>query len=125
VWVTHNVALFDSAVLLEEDGDFFLSQARVDASDEEVGTLVDVARVTAAGCLTLTAVALAAAVLARRRNVTASLSVENKDGRTSGQPTARRGRCRSRRGYGCRHHDQRPGSESGNGRRRAGTLLEC
>jgi hexokinase len=75
VWVTHNVALLDSAVLLEEDGDLFLGQARVDASDEEVGTLVDVARVTTAGSLTLTAVALAAAVLARGRNVAPKMSV--------------------------------------------------
>jgi len=65
-------------VLLEEDGDLFLSQARVDSSDEEVGTLVDVARVTAARSLTLTAVALAAAVLARRRNVAAKMSVLNR-----------------------------------------------
>ena len=60
VWVTHNVALLDSAVLLEENGDLFLGQARVDAGDEEVGALVDVAWLTAAGCLALTTVALAA-----------------------------------------------------------------
>jgi hypothetical protein len=74
VWVTHDVALLDSAVLLEEDSDLFLGQARVDTSDEEVGALVDIAGLAAAGCLTLTAVAVAAAVLARRRNVTVRLS---------------------------------------------------
>jgi len=84
VWVTHNVALLDSAVLLEEDGDLFLGQARVDASDEEVGALVDVAGVAATGCLTLATVALAAAVLARRRNVTARSSVQNKFTRDDG-----------------------------------------
>lgn len=125
VWVTHNVALLDSAVLLEENGDLFLGQARVDAGDEEVGALVDVAWLTAAGCLALTTVALAAAVLARRRNVTARLSVRDDFTWILGVHTARRGRCRSRREYGCRHRGQRQESESGSGHRRAGTLLEC
>jgi hypothetical protein len=71
VWVTHNVALLDSAVLLEKDSNLLLGEARVDTSDEEVGAFVHVAGVAAAGCLTLAAVALAAAVLARRGNVTA------------------------------------------------------
>ena len=35
-----NVALLDSAVLLEEDSDLFLGQARVDTGDEEVGAFV-------------------------------------------------------------------------------------
>ena len=125
VWVTHNVALLDPSVLLEEDSDLFLGQARVDAGDEEVGALVDVAWLTAAGCLALTTVALAAAVLARRRNITTRLSVQNEFTRTSSVPTARRGHCKSRREYGCRHRGQRPESESGNGHRRAGTLLQC
>ena len=125
VWVTHDVALLDSAVLLEENGDLFLGQARVDTSDEEVGTLVDVARLAAAGSLALTTVTLAATVLARRRNITARLSVQNEFTRRSGVPTVRRGHCKSRREYGCRHRGQRPESESGSGHRRAGTLLEC
>lgn len=125
VWVTHNVALLDSAVLLEEDGDLFLGQARVDTSDEEVGALVDIAGLAAAGLLALTTVTLAAAVLARRRNVTGRWSVHVEFTRTSGVPTARRGHCKSRRGYGCRHRGQRPESESGSGHRRAGTLLGC
>jgi hypothetical protein len=71
VRVTHDVALLDSAVLLEENGDLLLGKARVDTSDEEVGAFVHVARVAAARGLTLGAVALTAAVLARRGNVTA------------------------------------------------------
>jgi hexokinase len=57
-------------VLLEENSDLFLGQARVDAGDEEVGALVDVAGVAATRATTLGAVAVAAAVLARRGNVT-------------------------------------------------------
>lgn len=126
VWVAHNVALLDSAMLLEEDGDLFLGQARVNASDEEVGALVDLAAgLTTTGCLALAAVTVAAAVLTRRRNVTARLSVHDEFTRASGVPTARHGRCRSRRECGCRHRGQRPESESGSGHRRAGTLLEC
>lgn len=125
VWVTHDVALLDSAVLLEENGDLFLGQARVDTSDEEVGTLVDVARLAAAGSLALTTVTLAATVLARRRNITARLSVQNEFTRRSGVPTVRRGHCKSRREYGCRHRGQRPESESGSGHHREGTLLGC
>ena len=70
VWVTHNVALLDPSVLLEKDSDFFLGQARVDAGDEEVGALVDITGVSATRAATLGAVAVAAAVLARRGNVT-------------------------------------------------------
>lgn len=125
VWVTHDVALFDSAVLLEEDGDLFFGQTRVNASNEEVGALVDIAGLTAAGGLALTTVALAAAVLARRRNVTARLSVHVEFTRTLSVLTARRVHCKSRHGYGCRHRGQRPESESGSGHRRAGTLLGC
>jgi hypothetical protein len=62
-------------VLLEEDSDLFLGQAWVDAGDEEVGALVDVAGVAATRATTLSAVAVAAAVLARRGNVTVGLSV--------------------------------------------------
>lgn len=65
VWVTHNVALLDSAVLLEKNSDLLLGQTRVDASDEEVRARVDLAVVAA----TL------AAVLARRRNITAGVLV--------------------------------------------------
>jgi hexokinase len=75
VWVTHDVALLDPAVLLEENSNLFLSQARVDAGDEEVGALVDVAGVAATRATTLSAVAVAAAVLARRGNVTGGSSV--------------------------------------------------
>jgi hexokinase len=75
VWVTHDVALLDPSVLLEEDSDLFLGQARVDAGDEEVGALVDIAGVAATRATTLSAVAVAAAVLARRGNVTGRLSV--------------------------------------------------
>lgn len=75
MWVTHNVTLLDPAVLLEEDSDLFLGQAWVDAGDEEVGALVDVAGVAATRATTLSAVAVAAAVLARRGNVTVGLSV--------------------------------------------------
>jgi hexokinase len=57
-------------VLLEEDSDLFLGQARVDAGDEEVGALVDITGVSATRAATLGAVAVAAAVLARRGNVT-------------------------------------------------------
>jgi hypothetical protein len=57
-------------VLLEENSDLFLSQARVNASNEEVGAFVDVAGIATAGSLTLATVALAAAVLARRGDVT-------------------------------------------------------
>jgi hypothetical protein len=124
VWVTHDVAFLDSAVLLEEDGDLFLGQTRVDTSDEEVRALVDVAGLAAAGCLALAAVTLAAAVLARRRNVTRRLSVRDEGTWMLGVHTARRGRCRSRREYGCRHRGQRQESESGSGHHRAGTLLE-
>lgn len=66
VWVTHDVALLDSAVLLEEDSDLFLGQTRVDASDEEVGALVDFAGLSAA---ITTVAAVAATVLAGRRDV--------------------------------------------------------
>jgi hexokinase len=75
VWVTHNVALLDPAVLLEENSDLFLGQARVDAGDEEVGALVDVAGIAATRSTTLGAVAVATAVLARRGNVTDGMSV--------------------------------------------------
>lgn len=74
VRVTHDVALLDSAMLLEENGDLFLGQARVDASDEQVGAFVDVARLTAARGLTLTAITVAAAILAGRGNVAARSS---------------------------------------------------
>ena len=76
VWVTHNVALLDPSVLLEEDSDLFLGQARVDAGDEEVGALVDVAGVAATRATTLGAVTVAATVLARRGDVTGGLSVD-------------------------------------------------
>jgi hexokinase len=75
VWVTHNVALLDPAVLLEEDSDLFLGQARVNAGDEEVGALVDVAGVATTRASTLSAIAVAAAVLTRRGNVTGGMSV--------------------------------------------------
>jgi hypothetical protein len=47
----------------------------VDAGDEEVGALVDVAGVAATRATTLGAVTVAAAVLARRGNVTDGMSV--------------------------------------------------
>ena len=113
-------------MLLEEDSDLFLGQARVDAGDEEVGALVDVAGVAATRATTLGAVTVAATVLARRGNVTGGLSVDCRVELVRLKVlTARRGRCRSRREYGCRHRGQRQESESGSGHRRAGTLLEC
>ena len=124
VWVTHNVALLDPSVLLEEDSDLFLGQARVDAGDEEVGALVDVAGVAATRATTLGAVTVAAAVLARRGNVTGGLSVDCCVELVRLKVlTARRGRCRSRRECECRHRGRRQGSESANGLRRAGTLV--
>lgn len=74
VRVTHDVALLDSAMLFEKNGDLFLGQARVDASDEQVGAFVDVARLAAARSLAFTAITVAAAVLAGRRDVAARLS---------------------------------------------------
>jgi hexokinase len=62
-------------VLLEEDSDLFLGQARVNAGDEEVGALVDVAGVATTRASTLSAIAVAAAVLTRRGNVTGGMSV--------------------------------------------------
>jgi len=41
VWVAHDVALLDVAVLLEELADLVLVEARVDAGDEEIGARVD------------------------------------------------------------------------------------
>jgi hypothetical protein len=124
VWVTHDVALLDPSVLLEEDSDLFLGQARVDAGDEEVGALVDVAGVAATRATTLSAIAVAAAVLARRGNVTGGMSVGCcMELMRSKVLTARHGRCRSRRECECRHRGRRQESESANGRRRAGTLV--
>lgn len=40
VWVLHDVALFDLTILLEEAGNFFFAQSRVDTGDEEVGSWV-------------------------------------------------------------------------------------
>lgn len=41
VGVTHDLALLDGTVLGEEASNFFLKKARVNASDEQVGTRID------------------------------------------------------------------------------------
>ena len=62
-------------MLFEENSNLFFSEAGVDASDEQVGAFVYVSGVAATRAATLSAVAVAAAVLARRRDVTGGLSV--------------------------------------------------
>lgn len=61
MWVTHDVALLDLSILLEQTGDFILAQAWVDAGDEEVGARVSglvVVAVVALGWLSLAAAGL-------------------------------------------------------------------
>lgn len=114
VWITHNVALLNSAVLLEKNSDLLLGQTGMDASDEEVGARVDLAVVAA----TL------AAVLARRGNITAQMSVQLQLEWVWWILTARCGHCKGRRGCECRHRGRHRESESGSAHRRAGSLSD-
>lgn len=55
--ITHDLALLDCSVLSEQTGDLILSQAGVDAGDEEVGARVDSAVIVTVATTVVAAVA--------------------------------------------------------------------
>lgn len=67
MWVTHNVALLDLTILLEEAGDFLLAQTWVDSGDEQVGARVGGLIVVVVVTLALGGLSVASVILASCR----------------------------------------------------------